>query len=336
MRAAHLREAAASAPQYERRRPEQTPLYRLVREHYETFAAEVAGLPQFVKDEFASYLACGILANGFLRLTCEGCARDTLVAFSCKRRGICPSCGTRRMAETAAYLADHIIPRVPVRQWVLSFPIPLRSLFAVHPALITPVLRMVHRAINSHLIKQAGIERRHAATGAVTLIQRFGSAANLNIHLHALAFDGVYQTTDGSEGAPVFHAARVPTLALLQVLLDKMIKRILKLLTRLGHLIERTASSTWRARTALIRTTCSRRCKRPRPPGALRWGPERGAKCSPSWARTGAARRAGRVNCAPMPADSACTRACVVMRMTGGVSNNYAATSRARRSPTSV
>ena len=96
MRAARLREAAANAPRYERRRPEQTPLYRLVRQHYETFAAEVEGLPQFVKDEFNAYLDCGILANGFLRLTCEGCARDTLVAFSCKRRGICPSCGTRR------------------------------------------------------------------------------------------------------------------------------------------------------------------------------------------------------------------------------------------------
>ncbi len=51
------------------------------------------------------------------------------------------------------------------------------------PELITPVLRIVHRAINTHLIQQAGIERQEAATGAITLIQRFGSAANLNIHL---------------------------------------------------------------------------------------------------------------------------------------------------------
>ena len=93
MRAAQQRAAAAGPRPYERRRPEQTPLYRLVREHYATFAADVAhvasgaGLPRFVKDEFATYLDCGILAKGFLRLRCEGCARDTLVAFSCKRRG---------------------------------------------------------------------------------------------------------------------------------------------------------------------------------------------------------------------------------------------------------
>jgi ribosomal protein S27E len=87
------------------------------------------------------------LAHGFLRLRCADCAHERLVAFSCKRRGFCPSCGARRMAETAAHLVDHVIPRVPVRQWVLSFPIPLRLLFATHPELLAPVLQIVHRVI---------------------------------------------------------------------------------------------------------------------------------------------------------------------------------------------
>ena len=80
-------------------------------------------MPDFVKAEFDAFLECGILAHGFLRLRCADCAHEKLVAFSCKRRGFCPSCGARRMAETAAHLVDHVIPRVPVRQWVLSFPI---------------------------------------------------------------------------------------------------------------------------------------------------------------------------------------------------------------------
>jgi Putative transposase/Transposase zinc-binding domain len=245
MRPALQRTAAASPPRYqhrERRRPEQTPLYRLVRAHYETFAAEVGraatgALPRFVRDEFEAYLECGILAHGFLRLTCDTCTRDTLVAFSCKRRGICPSCGTRRMAETAAYLVDNILPRVAVRQWVLSFPIPLRSLFAVHPELLTPVLRILHRAIHTHLLKQAKVKREQAASGAITLIQRFGSAANLNTHLHALVLDGVYQTGE-VEGASKFIEAPAPSNEQLQTLINKIIRRILKLLTRLGHLIE--------------------------------------------------------------------------------------------------
>jgi hypothetical protein len=83
------------------------------------------------------------------------------------------------MAETAARLVDHVLPRVPVRQWVLLFPIPLRTLFAAQPQLLAPVLQVIHRVLAPFLIKQAGLKRSAANTGAVTLIQRFGSAANL-------------------------------------------------------------------------------------------------------------------------------------------------------------
>ncbi len=139
------------------------------------------------------------------------------------------------MAETAAHLVDHVIPRVPVRQWVLSFPIPLRFLLAAHPHLLSAVLQVVNRAISTFLIKQAGLKRTQAQTGAVTLIQRFGSAANLNIHLHCLVLDGVYDSTGD---VPVFHPVRAPTAEQLQTLLHQIIKRIMKLLTRLGYLVE--------------------------------------------------------------------------------------------------
>ena len=139
------------------------------------------------------------------------------------------------MVETAAHLVDHVIPRVPVRQWVLSFPIPLRLLFAAHSELLARVLQIVHRVIATFLIKQTGLKRAEAATGAVTLIQRFGSAANLNIHLHCLVLDGVYHTT---EGVPVFHAVRAPTSVQLQALLGGIIKRLMRLLTHQGYLIE--------------------------------------------------------------------------------------------------
>ena len=126
---------------YERHRREETTLYRLVQQHAATFFAETeaaagAGLPQFVKDEFDAFLECGILAHGFLRLRCGDCRHDKLVAFSCKRRGFRPSC----RARTAAHLVDHVIRHVPVRQWVLSLPIPLRLLLAAQPELVTPVL----------------------------------------------------------------------------------------------------------------------------------------------------------------------------------------------------
>ena len=89
------------------------------------------------------------------------------------------------MAETAAHLVEQVIPRVPVRQWVVAFPIPLRHLFATQPQLLSPVLQVIHRALATFVIHQAGLTHTQAQTGAVTLIQRFGSAANPNIHLHS-------------------------------------------------------------------------------------------------------------------------------------------------------
>jgi Putative transposase len=97
------------------------------------------------------------------------------------------------------------------------------------------VLRIIHRVIAGFVLKQAGLKRTTADAGAVTLIQRFGSAANLNIHLHCLVLDGVYQRT---EGEPDFQEAREPSRDELAGLLDKIIALLMKMLTRLGYLIE--------------------------------------------------------------------------------------------------
>ena len=100
-----------------RHRPEATLLYQLVERHYPEFVAvrEAAGrpLPKYVKEEFAAYLKCGRLEHGFLRTKCEDCHAEKFAAFSCKRRGFCPSCGARRMTNGAALLADEVLPAKP-------------------------------------------------------------------------------------------------------------------------------------------------------------------------------------------------------------------------------
>jgi len=117
------------ASHYAPRRPEDTLLHQTVREQLETFLSRARQLdhpvPRFVEREFRAYLECGVLAHGFLRLHCDACGCDRLVPFSCKGR-FCPSCGGRRMADTAAHLVDRVLPEVPVRQWVLSLPFALR------------------------------------------------------------------------------------------------------------------------------------------------------------------------------------------------------------------
>ena len=112
------------AVRYARHRPEQTLLYQIVQTHTPAFLVELAArertLPDYVQREFEDYLACGRLEHGFLRVRCTACHAERLVAFSCKRRGFCPSCGAQRMAESAALLVDESFPRLPIRQWVLS------------------------------------------------------------------------------------------------------------------------------------------------------------------------------------------------------------------------
>jgi hypothetical protein len=127
-----------------------------------------------------------------------------------------------------------------VRQWVLSLPIPLRLLLAAQPKLVTPVLQVVQRVVTRHLLDGVGLKGEEGQGGTVTLIQRFGSAAN--IHLHCLVLDGVYRC--GADGVPVFVEASAPSDDELHALLHTVITRLMKMLTRRGILIEEMGQ-TW-------------------------------------------------------------------------------------------
>jgi hypothetical protein len=91
-----------------------------------TVAASGRTLPKFVTEELHKYLDCGILARGFAHLYCDDCGEHHVVAFSCNARAVCPSCLGRRMNEGALNLVDHVLPDVPIRQFVLTLPFPLR------------------------------------------------------------------------------------------------------------------------------------------------------------------------------------------------------------------
>jgi hypothetical protein len=177
----------SSPPAYVPRDPRQTILYQVVADHLETFLATVAadptatGLPAYVVDEFYAYLQCGILAHGFVRLGCDTCPHQMLLAFSCKKRGFCPSCAGRRMAQQAAHLVEQVIPWVPTRQWVVSVPIPLRYWMAPSRALTARVHTIIRRTIGQYYVKHAvkqGATRAAVQPGSVTFVQRFGGSLN--------------------------------------------------------------------------------------------------------------------------------------------------------------
>ena len=238
-----MQQAKAPGPHtYQRHQPEDSVLYKIVQQNLETFlhlVQEETGhpLPDFVVKEFREYLKCGILAHGFLRVQCESCHNEHLVAFSCKRRGFCPSCGGRRMSETAIHLVDQVLPVKPIRQWVMTFPIQLRLLLAIRPQLMGEVLHITHSAISSYLCKKAGLKKSNAKTGAVTLIQRFGGSINLNVHFHQLFIDGAYEL-DSDQKPATFHATPAPRPKELEQVLEKIITRITTLLERKGIIVK--------------------------------------------------------------------------------------------------
>jgi len=173
---------------YSARRPAETPLYRVVQNHLETFLAlcrddwQEQRVAPHAERELRRYLECGILAHGFARVRCEDCGHDFLIAFSCKGRGVCPSCNTRRMVESAAHLADHILPRLPVRQGDLSLPKRLRYHLERDRAAINSTLRIFLDAIERRLRARCPGADPKARGGAVAFIHRFGSSLNQHIH----------------------------------------------------------------------------------------------------------------------------------------------------------
>ena len=192
--------------QYERRRPEESILYRVVSDHWPAFRERIEGLsslPKFVVREVDEYLRCGLLEHGFIRVQCIDCKFERLVAFSCKRRGFCPSCLGRRMSDTAVWLTEHVIPTVQIRQWVLTLPWVLRIRAGYDRALCALVvdtfIRELQRSYRWRAKRLYGLPSvEDAFTGMVTVIQRFDSALRLNVHLHTLALDGVYvKSADG-------------------------------------------------------------------------------------------------------------------------------------------
>jgi hypothetical protein len=240
---AHATSPAAHLPtaRYAPHRPERTLLYSLVQAHWPDFLArrevEDRPLPEYVREEFETYLRCGVLEHGFLRVVCEHCRAERLVAFSCKKRGFCPSCGARRMAESARHLVEEVFGPRPVRQWVLSFPLPLALPVRQQAGGHQPGAG--HRAARDRrLVGRSSRHRpRQAQCGAVTLIQRFGSALNLNVHFHMLWLDGVYDANvEPPRRKPRLRRARAPTSAQLTQLANTIAHRVCRHLSRRGWL----------------------------------------------------------------------------------------------------
>jgi hypothetical protein len=137
------------------------------------------------------------------------------------------------MTAHAAHLVEAVLPRVPVRQWVLTLPYRLRYRLAWDHGLTRAVLGVYARVLQDFYVRRArqgGIGR--GRTGMLTVIQRFGSGVNLNVHFHTLVLDGVF--AELAPGRLQFHAAPPPSDAAVTQVLATIRHRVERLLARRG------------------------------------------------------------------------------------------------------
>ena len=241
------------APTYQPRDPSSTILYQVVAEYLETFLASIdadptaKGLPSYVRTSFRPTSSAASSLTAFcgwpvtpVRIKC--CSPSSVLAKTqgrCKKRGFCPSCAGRRMAETAAHLVEQVIPWVPIRQWVVSVPIPLRYWIAASTHLMAQVQTIIRRTIHQYYVNQAvkqGYPREQVQAGSVTFVQRFGSSLNLNLHDHFICLDGVYLDRSAQGLKPKFVKIAPPSDADIAAVVTKLSQRVIRKLRQLGYL----------------------------------------------------------------------------------------------------
>ena len=201
---------SASGAPYTPRRPEASPLYQVLADHFaglervheERFEPTHGPLRAAARTAVGRFLDCGLLEHGFARVRCSQCHAEFLVAFRCKGRHFCPSCHARRLAEWSLWLDEQLLAHVPHRQIVFTCPKRLRPFFRLDRRRLGMLSRVAYRTLLAY--HRAALGARDVAPGVIVCIQSFGSLAHWHPHLHVLMTDGAF----GRDGA--FIAAPPP------------------------------------------------------------------------------------------------------------------------------
>jgi len=207
--------APATLGVYKPRRPQASPLFRLVQGHLhrlqtvydERFAREYGPWRPVVGEVTDKFLACGILEHGFARVRCDACAHEYLLAFSCKCRYFCPSCHAKRLAIWAEWLDATLLAPVPHRQVVLAIPKRLRAYCLYRRRLLGDIARVAARTVTAAIRTLTG--EPDLAVGIVACLQTHGSRANWHPHLHLLVTDGGFRPDGAFVSWPAHDTARL-------------------------------------------------------------------------------------------------------------------------------
>ena len=120
-------------------------LEELERVYDDRFRNQYGPLHPRVIDLYQRFLRCGDFHFGSIRLHCEDCGHERLLPYSCKARGLCPSCGKRRAIEWAERMVEEVLPDVPYAPLVFTIPKILRPAFLFWPELYGDFCRAAYR-----------------------------------------------------------------------------------------------------------------------------------------------------------------------------------------------
>ena len=170
-------------------------MFRLVDDCYEDvkgtwedrFEAKYGRWRGFVDDIVYAFADCGDLSRGFARVYCDSCRSEYLLAFSCSRRGFCPSCAAKRGAIFGAFLQEEVLEVVGHCMWTFTIPKLLRPFFLHRRELLGPLCGAAWETVAELVAVAAGEAVR---PGMVAALHTATSDLAWSPHVHALASRG--------------------------------------------------------------------------------------------------------------------------------------------------
>jgi hypothetical protein len=171
----------------------------LVRVWDDRFRDQYGAFPARVQELLARFLECGDLHYGFVRLRCvnSNCHKkdERIVPYSCRARGLCPSCGQRRAIEWAERMVEEVLPLVPFRQLVFTIPVALRKSFLFDRSLFGDLCRVAYASTRDFMRKRAPLLARQgkAVPAMVVSPQSFSDLLVPHAHAHAAVSLGLFR-----------------------------------------------------------------------------------------------------------------------------------------------
>jgi len=225
--------ATSSAQVYRPRRPERTVLYRALSHHFEHFLHVYEDrfrhthgyLRGCVEPAVHRYLDCGIFDQGVARVRCPDCRHEFLIAFSCKLRGLCPSCHQKRELLWTDWAEQELLEEVPHRQVVFTIPKRLRIFFRYDRRLLGELAGCAWRALKLYFA--AYFDGADVSAGAAGFLQTSGELLNFHPHVHVLVTDGGFLPDGTFRPLVWFHSQHVERLFRAEVLRMLLAKELI-------------------------------------------------------------------------------------------------------------